>query len=433
MPTEPTTGPQRRALITFLFVMAFQQGVTINLLPVLFTNFAEALSVRPPTKGTDSILLLRRSHGGPFVSGFVTERIAVRRSAPLALGLAAVGALLIAAAPNFVLLRLGAMFLGMGTLWALSGNSATIGAHFASQRQKLFMWTLAVMALAGSAAPYALGHLVSFLQGWRSILFGVGLYMGASAVAVIVLFSGALQDTGLRVPSPGSRRRAKTPGETGHSMRPSARKSLYGWLAESVRWYRSSLLGQGVLLLIGFLVVIDNLTAGNIVAWTPNLCELRFGRSATLAGEIMAANAAGYLLGRIIMGLFMVGRFSDRVLLGLCYGWGMVAYSLLLWIPDPRMAIAMMVMQGVFLSAQAPTVYSLASAKFADRAGTAVPLVDAIGNIGAILGPPMMGWLAQQMGSLERAAWLIPPMGCVLVAISLGWEFKDRSGRERQG
>ncbi len=432
MLTEPKTDPRRRALLTFLFVMAFQQGVTINLLPVLFTNFAETFQLDFQQRGQIQSFFFAGANVALFVSGFVTERIAVRRSAPLALALSGAGALLIAVAPNFVLLRLGALVLGMGTLWVLSGNSATIAAHFASQRQKLFMWTMAVMALAGTAAPYALGHLVTFLEGWRSILFGVGLYMGVSGAVVSILFSRALQDTGFRTLLTGLRLTAKPAGETGHSMRPSARQSFYGWFAGTFRWYRSSLLGQGALLLIGFLVVVDNLTAGNIVAWTPNLCESRFGRSATLAGEIMAANSVGYLLGRIILGLFMVGRYSDRVLLGLCYGFGMLAYSLLLWIPDPRMAIAMMVMQGVFLSAQAPTVYSLASAKFADRAGTAVPLVDAIGTIGAVSGPPLMGWIAQRMGGLERAAWLIPPMGCVLVAISLGWELKDRSGRKRQ-
>ena len=431
MMTRPTTDPRRRTLLIFLFVMAFQQGVTINLLPVLFTNFAENFQLDLQQRGQIQSFFFVGAMAALFASGFVTERIAVRRSALLALGLSGLGSILVAVAPDFLMLRLGAMVLGMGTLWVLSVTSATIAAHFAPQSQRLFMWTMAVFAASGTGAPYGLGHLVSFLEAWRPILFGVGLYLWVSALAVTLLFSRSLRDTGLRyrepVPPPGPR-----PDGNSAGPRP-PRAAPAGWLAGMVRRYRGSLLGQGALLLIGFLVVLDNLTAGNIVAWTPNLCELRFGRSTALAGEIMGANSVGYLVGRVILGLFLTGRYSDRVLLGWCYAGGMLAYSLLLWVPDPSMAIAMMVLQGVFLSAQAPTVYSLASSKFADRAGTAVPLVDAIGTIGAIPAPPLMGWVAQRMGSLEQAAWLIPLTGCLLVAISLGWEVKDRSAKQRHG
>lgn len=429
MTTQLTPDPRRRTLLIFIFVMAFQQGVTINLLPVLFERFAEAFQLDLQQRGQIQSFFFVGAMVALFASGFVTERIAARRSALLALGLSGLGSILVAMAPDFLLLRLGAVVMGMGTAWVLSVNSATIAAHFAPQSQRLFMWTMAVFAATGTGAPYALGHLVSFLDAWRPILLGVGFYLWVSGVAIALLFWGSLGNTGLRVRLAGS-----PPGP-----RPAADPSaiatpwdtLAGWLTGVFRRYRGSLLGQGALLLIGFLVVLDNLAAGNIVAWTPNLCEMRFGQSTALAGEIMSANAFGYLVGRIILGLFLTGRYSDRVLLGLCYAGGMLAYSLLLWVPDPRMAIAMMVLQGVFLSAQAPTVYSLASTRYADRAGTAVPLVDAIGSFGAILAPTLMGWVAQPMGGLERALWLIPLTGCLLIAISLGWEAKDRSARER--
>lgn len=420
------TDTRRRTLLVFLFVMAFQQGVTINLLPVLFTNFAETFQLDLQQRGQIQSFFFVGAMVALFASGFATERIAVRRSALLALGLSGLGSILVAMAPDFLLLRLGAAVMGMGTLWVLSVTSATIATHFAPQSQRLFMWAMAVFAAAGTGAPYGLGHLVSFLEVWRPILFGVGLYLWVSGVAVALLFWGSLGDTGRRVRPPGS-----AAGHPAGNATPW--ETCAGWLTGILRRYRGSLLGQGALLLIGFLVVLDNLTAGNIVAWTPNLCEMRFGRSTALAGEIMGANSVGYLVGRIILGLFLTGRYSDRVLLGLCYAGGMLAYSLLLWVPDPRMAIAMMVLQGVFLSAQAPTVYSLASTKFADRAGTAVPLVDAIGTIGAIPAPPLMGWVAQRMGGLERAAWLIPLTGCLLIAISLGWEAKDRSKKDQKG
>ncbi len=306
MMTRPTTDPRRRTLLIFLFVMAFQQGVTINLLPVLFTNFAETFQLDLQQRGQIQSFFFVGAMAALFASGFVTERIAVRRSALLALGLSGLGSILVAVAPDFLLLRLGAMVLGMGTLWVLSVTSATIAAHFAPQSQRLFMWTMAIFAASGTGAPYGLGHLVSFLEAWRPILFGVGLYLWVSALAITLLFSGSLRDTGLR-----SRRHGPTPGPRpdGDSLGSGPlRTAPAGWLAGIVRRYRGSLLGQGALLLIGFLVVLDNLTAGNIVAWTPNLCELRFGRSTALAGEIMGANSVGYLVGRVILGLFLTGE-----------------------------------------------------------------------------------------------------------------------------
>ena len=413
MMTRPTTDPRRRTLLIFLFVMAFQQGVTINLLPVLFTNFAENFQLDLQQRGQIQSFFFVGAMAALFASGFVTERIAVRRSALLALGLSGLGSILVAVAPDFLMLRLGAMVLGMGTLWVLSVISATIAAHFAPQSQRLFMWTMAVFAASGTGAPYGLGHLVSFLEAWRPILFGVGLYLWVSALAITLLFSGSLRDTGLRyrepVPPPGPR----PDGDSLGSGPPRAAPA--GWLAGMVRRYRGSLLGQGALLLIGFLVVLDNLTAGNIVAWTPNLCELRFGRSTALAGEIMGANSVGYLVGRVILGLFLTGRYSDRVLLGLCYAGGMLAYSLLLWVPDPSMAIAMI--KECFFRLRPPR--SIPWPPPSLPTGRGPPCLWSMLSE-PLEAPPLMGWVAQRMGGLEQAAWLIPLTGCLLVAISPG-------------
>ena len=51
MTNQTETDPRRRILLIFIFVMAFQQGVTINLLPVLFTSFAEAFQLDLQQRG----------------------------------------------------------------------------------------------------------------------------------------------------------------------------------------------------------------------------------------------------------------------------------------------------------------------------------------------------------------------------------------------
>ena len=89
-------------------------------------------------------------------------------------------------------------------------------------------------------------------------------------------------------------------------------------------------------------------------------------------------------------------------------------------------AVLLMALFGAFLSAQAPSVYSLATLKFSERAVVAVPLVDAIGNLGGFPGPMVLGILADRLGSLEGAIWVAPALGSLLPLIAFGWELGDR-------
>ncbi|MDE2755767.1 MAG: hypothetical protein OXI92_04370, partial [Acidobacteriota bacterium] len=86
MTTQLTADPRRRTLLIFIFVMAFQQGVTINLLPVLFESFAETFRLDFQQRGQIQSFFSVGVMVALFASGFVTERIAARRSALLALG-----------------------------------------------------------------------------------------------------------------------------------------------------------------------------------------------------------------------------------------------------------------------------------------------------------------------------------------------------------
>lgn len=53
--------------------------------------------------------------------------------------------------------------------------------------------------------------------------------------------------------------------------------------------------------------------------------------------------------------------------------------------------MGLIVLQGVFISAQAPSTYSLTALKFPTRATVSVPMVDAIGSLGSISGPTLLG------------------------------------------
>jgi nitrate/nitrite transporter NarK len=85
-----------------------------------------------------------------------------------------------------------------------------------------------------------------------------------------------------------------------------------------------------------------------------------------------------------------------------------------------------MFVSGGFIAAQAPTMGSLAVAKFGDRAPIAVPIYEAVGTLAGIFGPPVVGYFADRTGQLEAILLLVPAAGLALAAVAGGWEFYDR-------
>jgi len=250
------------------------------------------------------------------------------------------------------------------------------------------------MAAMASCGPLILGYLLTRINNWRVIFVALG---------VIVWAVGALAHRLL-------------PGQLS-ILRPAHGPKRLGAIA---------LLTSPALWLIGFLVILDNLASGNLNAWTPRLFQIRYGLDEAQASLLLSANMIGMLTGRIVMGAFVTGKLSDRVLLSTCYTAGMVVYSLLLLGPSYPIALVLMVLQGVFLSAQAPSTYSLTTMKFPDRAAVAVPMVDAIGTVGGIVGPALLGWFAEWHGGLEKVIWAIPCVGLTLAVISVTWELSER-------
>jgi nitrate/nitrite transporter NarK len=68
---------------------------------------------------------------------------------------------------------------------------------------------------------------------------------------------------------------------------------------------------------------------------------------------------------------------------------------------------------------------ALASVKFGDRAATIIPLVCAVGGLGGLMGPTMIGGLANYYG-LHTVLWLIPLLGTIYVTCVFTWEIVDR-------
>src|SRR5688572_25960952 len=275
-------SPSRAPLSILIFTMVSVQGLTLFLLPVMFRTFGQTFGLSLGQEGQIQSFFYLGAMIALFSSGWITERLGVKRSSLVVFALIGAGALTLALSPNYGVAKVGATLMGIGNQWVLAISSAIIAARFEHIRQKMYMWVMAVMAAMASVGPVTLGYLLTRVDNWRTIFFSL-----AAALWLIGLVLRRIQ---------GAEPDAITTGE------------------EATTLSGRQLLSSPVLWLIGFLVILDNLASGNLLAWTPRLFQIRHGADETRAGLLLTANTVGMLIGRILMGAFVSGKVSERIL-----------------------------------------------------------------------------------------------------------------------
>jgi MFS family permease len=145
------------------------------------------------------------------------------------------------------------------------------------------------------------------------------------------------------------------------------------------------------LMLVGFVGAAAFIVEGGMESWSALFLERQLDAGPTLAGfgpgVFGAAMASGRFLGQAL------GRFSDRVLLGggaLLAGLGCTLAALA---PSPAFGLLGFAIGGIGVSLNAPIVFGFAARR--PDAGTAVATVTTIGYLGLLVGPPLVGIVAQ--------------------------------------
>jgi MFS family permease len=402
----------RGLLAGVIFTLVALQGITINLMPVLFGPIARSFGANLRQQGQLQSFFLAGGLTALFLSGYLTEWIGARRSAGVAVGLITLGALGFGFAGSYVQVLGAALLLGSGNSWILAVYSAVITARFADVRQRMFMWATAAFAGSAALSTMLLGHLMETLPTWNTVFLGL-----AGMVAM-----GAI---GFRVVAGASLRTLDTP----QRRQPAPPLRLAVGMNESMKRVRqfitAGLMNRPVFWLLGLLVILDVIAAGNIVAWTGRFFQKEYGVGDDQVGLMLSVSSAGVFLGRIFMGTFVSGRFTDRAVLATAYTGAMIAYVALLLIPNYPVGLALIFLNGACIAAQAPTMYAIASGTFGSRAATAIPLMDAIGTLGGLVAPTVVGQLGDHYG-LRAVLWLVPAVGMFLVAIVVAWLLVDR-------
>ena len=223
-------------------------------------------------------------------------------------------------------------------------------------------------------------------------------------VALIAAFTAA------RFPQPG----AEEPGEDRltDGAPPAQVSGAKGGIG---RWdlYRSR-----SLLLVAAIACLALLAEGEMEHWSGIYLRDTLGLAAIVGGSGVAVFYGAMAAGRLASGWF-VGRVGNRRTLlasGALAAGGMLAA---LATTVPVLVVGGFVVVGLALAAVAPLAFSVAGEMVPDRAGSAISVVTTFGYGGFLLGPPLVGGLAEVAG-LRIALGIIAVAGLAVFVLSLG-------------
>lgn len=171
------------------------------------------------------------------------------------------------------------------------------------------------------------------------------------------------------------------------------------------------------LLLVAVIALFGLLAEGEMENWSGIYLRDSLGLSAFLGGSGVAIFYGAMALGRLGTGWAAdhLGNRHTLLAAGLSVAFGM---ALALATTVPSLVIAGFLLVGLALAAIAPLAFSVAGDLVPERAGSAISVVTTFGYGGFLLGPPLVGGLAEVVG-LRAALSIIAFAGLTIFVLSL--------------
>jgi MFS family permease len=267
-------------------------------------------------------------------------------------------------------------------LYDVGINAAAVDLERATGRR--FMGVLhAALSAGGVVGALSSGALLSAGVDYRHVYLGVLLPLGVVILAVATT----------RFLPPG-----ESPEEVGKT--------------ESRELYRSV-----PLLLITVIATLALLSEEEMEHWSSVYLRRTLGLSALLGGSGVAVFYGAMAVGSLGAAL-VIARFGNRRTLraaGLLVAGGM---TLALATREPLIVIAGFLVVGLALSAVVPIAFSAAGHLAPERAGAAISVLTTLGYGGFLLGPVIVGGLAEVLG-LRIALGIIALSGLLIFALAL--------------
>lgn len=170
------------------------------------------------------------------------------------------------------------------------------------------------------------------------------------------------------------------------------------------------------LLLVAVIATLALLSEGEMEHWSGVYLRNTLGFSALLGGSGVAVFYGSMAVGRL-GAAFVIGRLGNRRTLlgaGLLTAGGM---ALALATREPALVVAGFLVVGLALSAVVPIAFSVAGDLAPGKAGAAISVLTTLGYGGFLLGPVIVGGLAEVLG-LRIALGVIALSGFLIFVLS---------------
>jgi len=389
--------PLRNPLCWFCLGLSFLSGLAINVLPVTFKVFQKVFGAGYEMQGRTEGLYFVGALLGSLAAGYLSTRLSLKYSARLGLLLGGTGCLLIGASRRAETAQFGALIMGMGATWVTIIYGAIVAAYFQSIRQKIFAAISLSMAIGGFLSPLLVGMYMS--RAWLMLNWPWW-------VPYVVLASGFFLLTGAvpNLPELSSVQRVE-PGKQGHFR---------------------VLLRSGGLWLIGLLMVLHGIGQVGAVTWLGRLYQARLSLDESQVGMMISANLTGFILGRLFWTRWG-DWLPDRIVLGVSAGIGASFYLLTILTHQFWLGLIFICIAGMGMSGDAISLNSLTASHFRNLAAKAFAIIQALGQMGAALGPYLIGYLGERAGTLQHSIWIVPVTIGSLSVAGFAWYLLDRA------
>lgn len=357
-------------------------GVFWGTFAVLLADLSRALDLSPGPLGLALFAGAAASILSMAAFGWTADRFGRRVFlvvAAVVFGLGIVG-LAVAGDYAVLILVLVALYAASG-LYDVRINAAAVDMEKAAGRRYMTLFH-ATFSAGGVVGALSAGILLEVGIGFRYVYLTVLIPLGAVLLAVAFT----------RFPHIGSMDSSEKPG-------------CY------------DLFRNLPLLLVAAIATLSLLSEGEMEHWSGIYLRDNVGLPALLGSSGVAVFYGSMAVGRLVSAA-VVARFGNRKTL---LGVGtlvMIGMSVALATPNPIVIIGGFLLVGLALSAVVPVTFSMAGDLAPGRAGSAVSVVTTFGYGGFLLGPVIVGGLAELFG-LRTALGTIAVAGALVLVLAL--------------
>jgi MFS family permease len=375
----PGSDASRSPLLPIVAAFA-TLGLTWGVWQVLLADLSGALHLSPGPLGAALSVGFVASLPAMAFGGQIADRLGARAVGVAAGVVLALSMLGFAAVTGYaVLVGVMLVFLASSGVYDMAINAAAIDLEQGSGRRVLPILHAAFSG-GGAVGAIATGLLITAGVDFRVI------YQG-SALLILLAMAGWLS----------------RPTRAPHRGEQQATRNLYR---------------NGLLLLLAAITALSFLSEGAMEGWSSIYLRSSLDLSALIGATGVATFHAAMLCGRLVTAgvAHRLGRIGTLRGAGFLAATGMV---LALATELPALVLAGFLVVGLALAGVAPIAFSLAGDAAPRRAGAASAVVTTIGYGGFLLGPGLVGGVAE-VTSLRLALLVVAMAGVAISALAIG-------------